>query len=295
MNVFAASVGSPRIPMNFQAEVHSVFSNVVNLNIRGTDTIVSILFRNENDQPGDIRIDSNQLHVIRNFVPGQVVRCQNGWIETNNSSVKISLDRAKLVECALIDQCDVDLETIKQALRVINVTLRERELLSLDTSLMGKQFYVKISRGLEELKQAISTGDPFVLDESVQQLIGLGAGLTPSGDDILVGLLAGFEISKTYDKNLEKILSTLRSLVLCHCGKTNQISCKYLSYAAHGYFSTYIIDLLTTISNEDSLTSMKNAANKVVMIGHTSGMDTLIGIATALEILLLRKGCIPEL
>lgn len=281
--------------MNFQAEVHSVFNNAVNLNIRGTDTIVSILFRNENDQPGDIRIDSNQLLIIRNFVPGQFVSCQNGWIETNNSSLKISLDRAKLVECALNDRGTAELETIEQALRVIQETLGERRLLDPVTGLLQKQLYVKISRGLEGLKQAIYANDPVALDESVQQLIGLGAGLTPSGDDILVGLLAGFEICKTSRSNQDKHLSVLCRSVLCHCGKTNQISRKYLGYAARGYFSTHIINLLTTISKKDSLASMKNAANKVVKIGHTSGTDTLMGIAAALEILLSRQGCTPKL
>lgn len=288
MNIYAASIGTPRYYMNFRAEVHSVFSNAVNLLIEDSDEIVSILFRNDNDQPGDIRIGLNQHHILKHFFPGQSIQCQNDIIKTDNSSIKIMLNQAKLVECGFISQSKVTTEIIENSIYVIRDTLKEKHLANKVIDDLYNLFSVKVECSLETLMEAMGSSDMCALDRAVQGLIGLGAGLTPSGDDVLVGLMAGFEINKTlFHQRLTNQISNLRSLVLSHIGKTNRISRKYLRYAAYGYFSTDILDLLKSIGNKESQAVIRNAVQKVVMAGHTSGADTLMGIATALEILLI--------
>ncbi|MCB7305991.1 DUF2877 domain-containing protein [Bariatricus massiliensis] len=99
-------------------------------------------------------------------------------------------------------------------------------------------------------------------------LLGLGIGLTPSGDDFLCGVLAGLNFTGNHWHPFSRALqSTLRA----HLSDTNDISRTFLSCALHSYFSYAVITLPQAASPEEILTAFE-------AIGHSSGIDTLCGI-----------------
>lgn len=107
-------------------------------------------------------------------------------------------------------------------------------------------------------------------------LIGLGIGLTPSGDDFLCGFLAGLIFMNLWDTPFS---STLRQSIHCNLSRTNEISSAFLSCALHRQFGT-AVHMLCDFSETSEILP------QFLAIGHSSGLDTLCGIYFSLELFL---------
>lgn len=128
-----------------------------------------------------------------------------------------------------------------------------------------------LCRELKELKanyQRYLQGDII----NWQSLIGKGPGLTPSFDDILIGmLLVTFLNPKIDSHNLPNFFQgtpPLESL-------TTFISVNYLRFASEGIFSTPLQTLATALTQPVKLSQ---AVRLLLQVGHFSGADTLIGV-----------------
>ncbi|MGE7094418.1 DUF2877 domain-containing protein [Lysinibacillus sp. NPDC048646] len=108
------------------------------------------------------------------------------------------------------------------------------------------------------------------LDEAFRYFIGRGQGLTPTGDDILVGILYGHFLNNFIEY---KHLETLRALIKEPL--TTIVSQRFLTCAIDGVFSSKI----TALQHDPSLESMKS----LIEVGSSSGMDTLYGIYLSLN------------
>ena len=109
----------------------------------------------------------------------------------------------------------------------------------------------------------------------LSRLIGIGIGLTPSGDDFLCGILAGFPL---WNAASHPLFLQLQKLLPDCLARTNDISRTFLRCALDGYFSEAIQYLADCISEEEILQSFE-------AIGHSSGMDSLSGILFVHELL----------
>lgn len=114
--------------------------------------------------------------------------------------------------------------------------------------------------------------------ESLKQFIGLGVGLTPSGDDFIVGILAVLYHYGSEGRSLQEIKNQIRPDYIE--GKTTRVSKYMLQFALEGKFN----EALLGIFHEKPLT--KHSLNRVKSIGSTSGTDMLSGVGFALEHLL---------
>ena len=102
-------------------------------------------------------------------------------------------------------------------------------------------------------------------------LIGRGPGLTPSGDDMLTGMLAVF-IAAGIPVHL--FLPPADQLALL----TTSVSCSYLNSARVGEFSTPVLGVIRSLQvGRDA----GRALHRLLTVGHTSGADTVLGIALA--------------
>lgn len=104
-------------------------------------------------------------------------------------------------------------------------------------------------------------------------LIGRGPGLTPSGDDMLIGVLAVLFASGVA-LSPQPFLPPADQLA--HL--TTSVSCSYLNSARHGEFSTPVLRLLRRLQSERS---PHFPIQRLLGMGHTSGADTLLGMAMA--------------
>ena len=107
----------------------------------------------------------------------------------------------------------------------------------------------------------------------LEQLIGLGYGLTPSGDDFLAGVVMGFH---KMQKHREAILLA-RHLYNKAQGKTTTISLAFYQALADGRVAEPYLRFLEMIGREEK-TKRGNLFDRVTDFGGTSGWDTLAGI-----------------
>lgn len=109
--------------------------------------------------------------------------------------------------------------------------------------------------------------------EQLAHLLGLGIGLTPSGDDFLCGVLAGLRLTGQEELLFAKVL---KSEIAKKRTDTIDISAAFLSCALEGQYSLAVKSL-------ETLPASCEIADSFSAIGHSSGMDTLCGILHVLQ------------
>ena len=111
--------------------------------------------------------------------------------------------------------------------------------------------------------------------EAAVRLIGLGRGLTPSGDEFLCGFFA------VADALGETRFSEMRDAVLHSLDRTTAISAAYLGSAlTGGYFTVYDAAVRALLSDEPHAL----LCDFVLGMGASSGTDTLLGAVTAAKL-----------
>ena len=112
---------------------------------------------------------------------------------------------------------------------------------------------------------------------AIDAFIGLGPGLTPSGDDFLCGAMAALHYLRRAD-----VASRLAAIVLPRLSETNLISAAYLRCASTGGASSVLFDVLDCLPGADEAL-LAQRLDAVDRVGHTSGWDCLAGAAAVCE------------
>ncbi len=115
--------------------------------------------------------------------------------------------------------------------------------------------------------------------DMASQLIGLGEGLTPSGDDLLVGFLAVLHLT-TQASTLLQAPVWLDPLI----AHTTDLSAAFLRCALAGHFSEPMVRLMHVLYSTPPHTWQARAA-ELARVGHSSGVDAMVGIAFASQLL----------
>jgi hypothetical protein len=123
---------------------------------------------------------------------------------------------------------------------------------------------------------------PVAVLETTTQILGLGEGLTPSGDDLLVGLLAVLHItgrleevfpSAAHQRVLQDVLT-----------QTSDLSAEFIRCALEGDFAEpvalFVRSLFALGSHE-----WHAYARSLAAVGHSSGVDAMVGIMLGCRLL----------
>ncbi len=117
---------------------------------------------------------------------------------------------------------------------------------------------------------------------AVEALIGLGSGLTPSGDDLLISYLAGLWCTVREESKRSQFIPSLGEMIIHLSSKTNDISRTYLYHAAQGQVSSRMANLAEAICRGENIERLSEIAEAAMSIGHTSGMDAVTGLLIGL-------------
>ena len=108
---------------------------------------------------------------------------------------------------------------------------------------------------------------------------GCGAGLTPSSDDLMVGVFAAlYGMSMAGWLNPTKTAARCNAVAAGATPRTTTISAHFLTSAANGVFSQDILSLLSAFFTSPNDSDTTKAALRLCALGSTSGTDTLCGI-----------------
>lgn len=112
------------------------------------------------------------------------------------------------------------------------------------------------------------------LRQPLLSLVGAGPGTTPTGDDVIVGVLAAFDIAGNAGP-----ARRLRAAVAPLLPRTTSASRHYLAAAIDGRFGEHVHDLVGALEKSASAKTTIELASRW---GATSGIDLLTGITTGL-------------
>jgi len=116
-------------------------------------------------------------------------------------------------------------------------------------------------------------GNPATPEPEVATLIGLGPGLTPSGDDIFCGVLIAAAVL-----GLDQARGALWSWLLAHVDqRTSVLSAAHLRAAAIGHGHSALHAVLDCSADDES--ALDAALYRLGHVGHCSGWDALAGVA----------------
>lgn len=133
---------------------------------------------------------------------------------------------------------------------------------------------------IEKLAKAIVNDEAHNLCNIVKELIGLGVGSTPSGDDFLSGLITTlYWFDRSYKLNL-KILEELVKCIEKYSYRTSIISRQMFSRALVGELNEYVHLVLKGIIGANPSTVL-DGIRRTVLLGETSGKDMLLGVLVA--------------
>ncbi len=133
-------------------------------------------------------------------------------------------------------------------------------------------------RALARLRAGLTQADAAAITGAATDLAGLGPGLTPSGDDVLAGILLALRLWSDAAGPLgARIVSSL--IVGTAAPRTGRISLAYLWAARQGHTSEAWHDLVRALSTD--LDGVIRAATRIMQAGETSGADMLAGFVVA--------------
>ncbi|WCG89645.1 DUF2877 domain-containing protein [Proteus terrae] len=177
---------------------------------------------------------------------------------------KLTLNAGQSENLRLQEKADLDLRWLESFFSLLSPTIA--------TGLYGSLKNYRQIAQLSEIKLLTKLFHNQLLGNAVNWAIftGKGPGLTPSSDDMLVGMLFAHYLAEPEKKlnhffNNTPPLSELTTIVSKH----------YLEYATQGIFSTYLIQLGKKIKNKEII--FKDML-EILSIGHHSGADTLLGL-----------------
>jgi hypothetical protein len=104
-------------------------------------------------------------------------------------------------------------------------------------------------------------------------LLGLGPGLTPAGDDVLAGMLVTPQPARSPE---------LLAVVPAAATRTTALSATLLRHASLGYAVPPLVRLLDAMSGTTT-TGIGRAVDDLLAVGHTSGAALAHGVVTAVR------------
>ncbi len=141
---------------------------------------------------------------------------------------------------------------------------------------------VRVQKGIRALAQGVITGDLEYIRGGVVALAGLGPGLTPAGDDFLVGLLAAIHATAHQDaRQMAERQQLARDIALLAASRTTRLSAAWLRHGGEGHFGERWHHLIFALNRQDGQ-AIATAVTRIVATGATSGADGLFGFITAL-------------
>jgi len=137
--------------------------------------------------------------------------------------------------------------------------------------------WATVHNRFEDLCRSLREGSN--IETSVMRLIGAGPGLTPSGDDMLCGLMAGLNAAGD-DRQ-----SDLGNAIRTHEAATTATSRDYLDQACRGWWTSSLHSLFKEIERYDADKSgIEQAIGQLAQRGHSSGIDLATGLISGLSI-----------
>lgn len=255
------SLGLPAPPLPWEGTVHSVFSNSCNIRPAHGGPLITLHSFDFGSLPHSLFVPQLDTGGWR---PGDPVRADSSGVQVGKHLLEWGANLAET-------DTRIPRRPLPSSWAEAEALLAGNRRHTTGHPLL-REVYAALAQALDGLWEALLAGRAESVAAQCQACIGLGQGLTPSGDDMLLGTFAALHM---YEPDLVPVLA---QGVLPQLDRTNDISASYLTLAAQGRAATPVIQALTELG-----TGATQGARLLLGVGHASGGDILQGILTALN------------
>ncbi|WP_052759688.1 DUF2877 domain-containing protein [Paenibacillus sp. DMB20] len=266
----------------FRGTIHSIFDRTVNIKCDFTRDLYTVASRKTDNAPHTIVADIDSC-AGRGLAIGDPVILTDGQLLLG-PKLAVSVEQAAVWRCALpaYPTADEPLRSnLAEAVKEIGSrgrgggTIRSADAgsIEIETARLLNERTADLLRELSQVRMEKAFSYAI-------RLIGLGPGLTPSGDDFLTGLFAAMNLPKSplYSRRF-----WCRDVEAAAASMTNEISCMAMKKAAIGQVRESIVDLAHSLIH-GSRDGMLSSLSAVLDIGSSSGSDIALGLAKGLEL-----------
>lgn len=224
--------------------------------------------------------------------PGETFTIDSGRIFFPGKNIRVLTDQAEVWQPPMPVSIHSSLE--EQFERALAISQRLRQLdpnkgylfLSQPEKVALSPDQFTVLRAAQEITASFTRGNRAGFMQAAETLIGSGAGLTPSGDDFLAGfLLYHFRRNLSTGEEGDSLSEWCAEVSAAAFQKTTTISANRLLFTERGWSEEIFLDLIDHLFD----LSIPFTDEKVCLlmdIGHSSGVDTFMGILYAIKSLL---------
>ena len=245
-------------------EVHSVFVRAANLTVG--DRLWTLLGRAQGDLPCGIRLDLETLEALW-LRRGEPVHIRAGYLSFSARTAPL------VVDCRAVPRWSPG------AVGPLIPGLKDR------LAFLSTEAEPKAWQGSAAMAAAVMNclrHDPARLKPVLASIIGSGPGLTPAGDDVLVGILAVLTTPAAGPAGAAAA-GAIGGALASFLPATTFVSRHLLHQAGGGMFARPVVDLVSALIGGSMGAALDAAALRLVAIGATSGADTCMGILAGCE------------
>ncbi|MGX7148117.1 DUF2877 domain-containing protein [Enterococcus ureasiticus] len=255
-------------------QVHSKYKNSFNIQDERKQQLVVVTTTNYPFMPNGIYLQANDFsQVLSSIEIGEQIKWEQKCLHFSRNHLLLIHGKPY---SSLVGTATRNLMEISQ-----------KKLFSYSDSLAKKtgsqHSLAQFLEGMNPFKEAIislCSEDQSQQKSGLNFLLGRGMGLTPSGDDMIVGHLAARFL---LDKESSILTNLLLTELLAERSVTTDISKHYLLCALSGRFSEPVLKLIEALTTNSSEEKIKKIVNGVISVGHTSGVDLLAGLLTTIK------------
>ena len=286
----ALTIGSRVAPAG-AGRVRSVYRQACNIEL-DSGALLSLLSAALGNLPHGIRFALPEPQDLREWLrPGQAVVHESSHLRIAQAGVTIELSRASRWSCEL-SACDMYATPVAQAMLAALAVLREHSArggfapLVLNDADPGSPLARAMRRrlwgSLPLLDRAMASLDAPLAAKALEQLAGLGPGLTPSGDDFIVGYLVALHSRCRLEPVLPPFLDGLISPLARVAAASNPISRQFILNALEGECAEGLAAVVAAVAAHDQQRA-RATAERLACLGHSSGCDSLLGLLYGLQ------------
>jgi Protein of unknown function (DUF2877) len=279
MHFAALSAGGQAARDRFNGMIHSVFDQACNIRV-DDGRLLALLAPCLGNVPHGVRIAVPAgFGFARHLTVGAPVGCRADVLRMPGLS--IDLGTAKPWQAEVATAVDMRVPQVARAWRTAWRMLQQRR------ARVGPAQVATLSRAVDRrgLRLARATRHRRVHEAAaaIKGLIGCGPGLTPSGDDLIVGFLAGLWSTARNDPERGAFRRALCVAVAGATGATGDISRVYLTHASRGRFAEPLTMLATRIGEGVPVGEIERLTAGALRVGHSSGCAGVLGLLLGLR------------
>ncbi|KKM60707.1 hypothetical protein LCGC14_1539160 [marine sediment metagenome] len=284
--------------------IHSIFQRVINITVL-ENQLISLVGQEVGQGPLNILVNiPKHINLLTIGIKrGDIVTRVGESIVIGENVIEISTQWTELWEPKRKFQ--TSLQPLKTIMANIEI-MRDIALASDHLSGLGELIPFTHINGLKDSKteklgsvshlalphissmlKAIKSGHSHDIIRITKHLVGLGPGLTPAADDMLLGLMISMlYISENFNKTSIDVKKINKDIISIISGRTTIISEEFLREASVGKVNEAVASLM-----ENLLTSrqreVENSVRKLLDLGGTSGTDTVLGVILGSHLMLI--------